>query len=240
MFQESLVESTPLLRTRNRWPFLVSVAAQAAILTLAVTIPLLHPEVLPTHALHHLDFLPPPPKQPTPPPQPVRVQPVVVTSAPIAPAMQQPVINTTRVEPFTSDGRQVEGPTIALNIGPANPAAPFSAATPAPTPHVVPAPAANTAPVSISQGVLAGYLLAPIQPQYPVIARAAHVEGTVIIQAIISKSGTIESAHVISGPSMLQSAALQAVRNARYRPYLLNQQPTEVETTFSINFHLGS
>jgi protein TonB len=83
-------------------------------------------------------------------------------------------------------------------------------------------------------------LLAPIQPLYPPIAKAAHREGTVIIHAIISKEGRIESANVVSGPAMLTGAALDAVRNAHYRPYLLNGQPTEVETTFSINFRLSS
>jgi protein TonB len=83
-------------------------------------------------------------------------------------------------------------------------------------------------------------LLAPIAPQYPAIARISHTQGTVIVQAIISKTGHIESAHVVSGPMVLQAAALQAVRDARYRPFLLNSQPTEVETTISINFRLGS
>jgi protein TonB len=95
-------------------------------------------------------------------------------------------------------------------------------------------------PTRISQGVSAGLLIAPIQPLYPPIAIAAHQQGTVMVQAIISKSGQIESAHVLSGPTMLQGAALDAVRRARYRPFLLNNEPTEVETTISINFHLGN
>ena len=102
------------------------------------------------------------------------------------------------------------------------------------------AAAASSGPLSISTGVLAGMLLAPIAPQYPAIARISHTQGTVIVQAIISKTGHIESAHVVSGPMVLQAAALQAVRDARYRPFLLNNQPTEVETTISINFRLGS
>jgi protein TonB len=83
-------------------------------------------------------------------------------------------------------------------------------------------------------------LITPIRPDYPVIARTTRTEGTVVIQAIIAKDGRIESAHVISGPPMLLSAALEAVRAARYRPYRLNGEPTEVETTISIIFHLGS
>ena len=101
-------------------------------------------------------------------------------------------------------------------------------------------PAARPGPLNISKGVAAGLLLAPITPIYPPIAKAAHQEGTVIIHAIISKAGHIESAIAESGPLMLQGAALDAVREARYRPYLLNGLPTEVETTFNINFRLSN
>lgn len=115
----------------------------------------------------------------------------------------------------------------------------FAPAAP-PAPHVVPTPTTPIGPLHISEGVLAGNLIAPIRAQYPAIARAAGVQGTVIIQATISTTGAIMNPHVVSGPLMLQPAALDAVRSAHYRPYLLNHQPTEVETTFSINFHLGS
>ena len=83
-------------------------------------------------------------------------------------------------------------------------------------------------------------LLEPIRPEYPQIAKITRTEGIVIVQAVISKTGTIESAHVVSGPAMLQGAALAAVRSAHYKPYLLNDQPTEVETTFSISFKISS
>ena len=82
-------------------------------------------------------------------------------------------------------------------------------------------------------------LISPIRPVYPAIARAAHVEGTVVVEAIISRAGTIESLHVVSGPVMLQNAALEAIREARYRPYLLNGEPTEVQTTITVNFRMG-
>ncbi len=108
-------------------------------------------------------------------------------------------------------------------------------------PHVTVAPAARSAtPPRISSGVSAGNLIAPLRPEYPSIAKAAHVEGTVVVDAIISRSGSIESARAVSGPPMLQAAALAAVRQARYRPFLLNGQPTEVQTTITINFRMGS
>jgi periplasmic protein TonB len=75
---------------------------------------------------------------------------------------------------------------------------------------------------------------------YPQIAKAAHVEGSVVVGAVISKTGSIESLHVVSGPPMLQTAAINAIRAARYRPFLLNGEPTEVQTTITVNFRLGN
>ncbi len=93
--------------------------------------------------------------------------------------------------------------------------------------------------VNISAGVAQGMLLAKITPVYPPIAKAARVSGTVILQATISKSGTIENLHVISGPAMLQQSAMDAVKQWRYKPYLLNGEPVEVETTVNVIFSLG-
>jgi periplasmic protein TonB len=93
--------------------------------------------------------------------------------------------------------------------------------------------------VNISAGVAQGMILQKTQPVYPPIAKAARVSGTVVLQAMISKSGTIENLRVISGPAMLQSAAMDAVRSWRYRPYLLNNEPVEVETTINVIFSLG-
>ena len=93
--------------------------------------------------------------------------------------------------------------------------------------------------VSISAGVMTGMLIQKTQPVYPPIAKAARVSGTVVLQATISKAGTIENLHVISGPAMLQQAAMDAVKSWRYRPYLLNNEPVEVETTVNVIFTLG-
>jgi len=60
-----------------------------------------------------------------------------------------------------------------------------------------------------------------------------------VLQAMISKSGTIENLRVVSGPALLQQAALDAVKSWRYRPYLLNNLPVEVETTVNVVFTLG-
>jgi protein TonB len=94
--------------------------------------------------------------------------------------------------------------------------------------------------VTLSTGVTEGMLLSPIRPIYPPIAKAAHVSGTVVVEAIISKAGTIESLHVVSGSPMLREAAIEAIQAARYRPYRLNGEPTEVQTTITVNFLLNS
>jgi len=99
--------------------------------------------------------------------------------------------------------------------------------------------AAPPVKVNISGGVASGYLLQKTMPMYPPIAKAARVQGTVVLQATISKTGTIEGLHVISGPAMLQQNAMDAVRSWRYRPYLLNNEPVEVETTVNVIFSLG-
>jgi protein TonB len=83
-------------------------------------------------------------------------------------------------------------------------------------------------------------LLSPMRPAYPPIAKAAGVSGTVVVEAIISKTGTIESLHVVSGPEMLRTAALDAIRAARYQPFRLNGEPIEIQTTITVNFRLGA
>jgi protein TonB len=105
--------------------------------------------------------------------------------------------------------------------------------------HATITPAAPNVPIRVPSTIVAGLLLNKTIPHYPPIAVAAHIEGTVILQATISISGTIENLRVVSGPAMLQQAALDAVSNWRYRPYLLNGKPLEVETTVNVIFTLG-
>ncbi|HEX8810860.1 MAG TPA: energy transducer TonB, partial [Terracidiphilus sp.] len=96
-----------------------------------------------------------------------------------------------------------------------------------------------TSTITVSRGVAEGMIVQRIVPDYPAIARAARLEGTVVLQATISKTGTIENLRVIDGPVMLRQAAINAVQQWRYRPYLLNGDPVEVETAINVNFTLG-
>jgi protein TonB len=93
-------------------------------------------------------------------------------------------------------------------------------------------------PLNISAGVATGMLIQKTAPVYPMIAKSARVSGTVVLQATISKTGDITNLSVLSGPPMLRQSALDAVRTWRYKPYRLNNEPTDVETTVNVIFSL--
>jgi peptidyl-prolyl cis-trans isomerase A (cyclophilin A) len=121
-------------------------------------------------------------------------------------------------------------------------AVPVAAEPPPPPPP--PPGAASAAPtdekiVNISAGVAVGNLIAKTQPIYPPDAKAQRVSGTVVLQAIIGRYGSVQQLTVVSGPQMLQQSALDAVKTWRYRPFLLNGEPVAVRTTVNIIFTLG-
>ena len=97
---------------------------------------------------------------------------------------------------------------------------------------------ALTHPLKVSHWA-EGNLIYRVQPVYPPLARQARVQGSVELRAIISRTGTIENLIVVRGHPMLSAAAIDAVRRWRYRPYLLNSQPVEVETEITVNFLLS-
>ena len=106
-------------------------------------------------------------------------------------------------------------------------------------PQVVGTAPQPTGPVRISSDKAAGMLIHKVDPEYPPEA-IARIQGTVILHAVISKEGTIERLTVVSGPPMLTGAAIDAVRQWRYRPYLLHGEPVEVETTINVNFTINT
>jgi protein TonB len=92
---------------------------------------------------------------------------------------------------------------------------------------------------AISAGVAEGMLIRRTAPVYPKFAQETHVGGTVVLKATITETGTIANVHVVSGPTILVGAAVDAVKTWRYRPYLLNNQPIQVETTIDVIFNMG-
>jgi protein TonB len=244
MFEDSLVESTSLLRHDNRWPALVSVTAQLLAAAAVLSLPLLHPETLPLARSLSATLAPPRPPAPPPPIVHLRPQPALAPRTSASAAVPQTLTSVLR-DLLHPSGPPVDAPALPIiDLGvnsPTLPAGINTAAPAGPRIHVGPPAAASASALTrISTGVSAGLLLAPIRPEYPAIARLTRTEGTVTIEATISRSGAIESAHALSGPPILQQAALDAVRHARYRPYLLNGQPTAVQTTITIHFHATS
>jgi protein TonB len=232
------------ISSTQRWTALGSLTFQLALAGLLIAIPLVRPQALPTFSTAPQLELPLPMRPPAPVVQ-------TRTAGGSATTMSVPA-----AAPQTATTQRLEFPRLGdLNAGPApafDPNLPLgmgepgggtpelSATTTESGPAVAVIRAKAPGPVKVSGGVTEGMLLAPIQPVYPAIAKAARTQGAVVMEAVISKAGRIESLRVVSGPEMLQRAALDAVQVARYRPYLLSRVPTEVQTTITVVFKLGS
>jgi periplasmic protein TonB len=104
-------------------------------------------------------------------------------------------------------------------------------------PTVAPAPP-NVRPFRTST-MLQGSLIHRVDPLYPPMARAARIQGAVVLAAVIARDGTIKNLQLISGHPLLVEAAMEAVRQWRYKPYILNGEAIEVETQITANFVLG-
>jgi protein TonB len=100
-------------------------------------------------------------------------------------------------------------------------------------------PKAAVQKLRVSSGVAQGLLLRKVDPQYPSLARQARIQGTVVLQAIIGKDGTVQNLRAISGHPMLIQSAVDAVKQWLYKPYYLNGEPIEVETQINVNFTLS-
>ena len=93
--------------------------------------------------------------------------------------------------------------------------------------------------VLVSTTQMADQILKKVPPAYPPLARQARIQGTVLLKVVINKSGDVESTQLISGHPMLAPGAIEAVKQWKYKPYLLNGEPVEVETNVTVNFTLA-
>ena len=235
MFEDSTFESTGRIQTRSRGWMIAMFLLNGSILLGLILIPLISPEALPKQVMSFLLTVPPPPVTPPPPPkEPQRTfhgSPEMVGTHLFAP----PALPTTI---WHGEGSEegAQSTLLSLDSGGTPDAATgvFSGRRPIAVvhPEVV-------GPMRLPSSLVAGLALYKAAPAYPAIARAAGVQGTVVLQAMISEEGTIENLRVVSGPVMLQQAALDAVKTWRYRPYLLNSMPVEVETTVNVVFTMG-
>lgn len=240
MFADSLLESN-LSRTHRGWTTLASFAMQTLGVAILLMLPLLYTEGLPKL---HLLSISAPIGQPRGEPPAVQQhsatrqgQSNLFHGIVVSPSSIPTVVKRISEDalPPSAEACNVCVPGGIGNGNGANSILNSVGVAPA----IVPPPPPPTAhPPRISH-MMEGNLIYRVQPVYPPLARAARIQGTVVIRAAISRSGTIENLQTLSGHPMLVPAALDAVRQWRYRPYVLNGDPVEVETQVTVNFSLS-
>lgn len=247
MFSDSLLDFGGT-RKRRAFATTTSFVFNCVAIGVMLLVPLIFTENLPKAQLLTFLIAPPPPP---PPPPPAAAVPKVVhqleTDVLSTGALRTPTKIPTKVEmikeevappPMAAGGGVVGGVPGGIAGGQLGGViGGIVNATSMATPKFVPNVPQR---VRISQGVTKGLLIHRVEPTYPPLARAARVQGEVILSAVIDTNGQITNLQLVSGHPMLVPAALAAVKEWRYKPYLLNGTPVEVETTITVIFSLTS
>ncbi|MBZ5720695.1 MAG: TonB family protein [Acidobacteriia bacterium] len=245
MFEDSLIESGGRLKTKRGATTVISFLFQFFLVGVLVLLPLLFTEALPKQQLMTFLVAPPPPPPPPPPPAAVPIK--------VVKQIQSDIVNgqlrtPTKIPEKVQMIKEEEAPPPVMSTGGVVGGVPggvpggqmggviggIISSTPVAVPRV-----ATPQRVRVSQGVSQGLLIRKVQPLYPPLARQARIQGNVVLQAEISKDGTIENLRLVSGHPMLAPAAIEAVKQWRYKPYFLNGEPVEVETQVTVIFSLS-
>ncbi|HUO34044.1 MAG TPA: energy transducer TonB [Candidatus Acidoferrum sp.] len=242
MFEDMVVSGANVKKTNTRWTVFVSTGIQAIILGILILIPLIYTEALPKAMLTTFLVAPPPPPPPPPPPAAVvHVKPVVhliQQNKLMAPTVIPKKVNIIKEEETPPD-MGVEGGVAGGIPGGSGGGVLGGIIGGAPGSNLPPPPKPSVSRIKVGGNVQAASLVRQVMPIYPPIARTAHIQGTVVLHAIIAKDGSIEELQYVSGPPLLMRSAMDAVRQWRYRPTLLNGEPVEVDTTISVVFTMG-
>jgi len=243
MFEDSLIESGNKLRTKRLSTTILSFVLQVMLIGVLILIPLIYTDALPKQQLMTFLVAPPPPPPPPPPPAAAPVKVVKVQSELVNGQLRTPtkipqkvqMIKEEEAPPDLGAGGVPGGVPGGIPGGSAGGViGGIISSQPVAVPKV-----ATPQRVRVSQGVSQGLLIKKVTPNYPPLARQARIQGTVVLQAEISKEGTIQNLQLISGHAMLAPAAIEAVKQWRYKPYLLNGEPVAVETQVVVNFSLS-
>lgn len=245
MFEDSLIESGGRLRTKRGATTLLSFVLQVFLIGILILIPLLYTEALPKQQLMTFLVAPPPPPPPPPPPAAAPIK--------VVKQIQSDIVNgqlrtPTKIPEKVQMIKEEDAPPPVMATGGVVGGVPggvpggqmggviggIISSTPVAVPRV-----ATPQRVRVSQGVSQGLLIRKVQPVYPPLARQARIQGNVVLQAEISKDGTIENLRLMSGHPMLAPSAIEAVKQWRYKPYFLNGEPVEVETQITVIFSLS-
>ena len=226
--------------SRRGWSTLASFALQSLALAGLLLLPLFYIQGLPPLPMMAALVAPAPPPAPAPAPPP-HAYPTAASNM-IGRGLMTPTsiprtianINESAPPPELPSGPGIPGSTGFP--GAVNPV--LGSISVGTNPLPLSPPVASNRPPRVSH-VMEGNLIHRVQPEYPQLARQARIQGAVVLRAVISAEGRIENLQVISGHPLLVPAAIDAVRQWRYRPYLLNDQPVEVETQITVNFTLA-
>jgi len=244
MLEHSLFESEGRTKTRKPMTVVLSVVAHVVTISLLVLIPLLQIQALPVPPVDMSLWIPriePPKSMPVFSAQPrvqkyTRPDPNLLTEPTAIPQqiryVDEPPNPPGGFAPSTGDTGLSSLLSTFVNRQP-EVEAPSLAQPPIPPPPVL----VKTAPTRISHLEQAD-LIHRVNPVYPPLAKQTRVQGIVVLEATISKDGAIESLRVVSGHPLLSQAALDAVKQWRYRPLVLNGEPTDVITTITVTFTL--
>jgi protein TonB len=249
MFADSVLEFG-VQRKRKAFATTTSFILNVLAIGIMLAIPLAFTEELPKAQL--LTFLvapPPPPPPPPPAAAAVKVVKVIQTDLLSSGALRTPTRIPQKIQmikeeeappPMPAGGGVVGGVAGGIPGGQMNGVIGGiinSTSTLAAVPKFVPVTPQR---IRISQGVTKGLLVQRMEPTYPTLAKQARVQGEVVLSAVIDTNGQIQNLQLVSGHPMLVPAAIAAVKQWRYKPYLLNGQPVEVETTITVIFNLTS
>jgi periplasmic protein TonB len=217
----------------RRWTALTSFTLQAALVAAALIFPMIHPQTLPQALLNRRLFVPTSNGE-------VRI-PSSQSGAQSHGPVVQPIVVSNNFSFHRVNYRPLGiGQPVAPDIGEVvDIGDPSSVLKTIAGTNLIPV-LRPPAPVhTIRQSVvMEGNLVHRVEPQYPMIAKQLHIQGVVILKAVISREGRIEQAETVQGQDLLSRAALEAVRQWKYRPYDLNGEPVEVETQITVNFVL--
>jgi protein TonB len=242
MFEDSLIESGNRLKTKRGRTTAFAVVLQVGIIIVMILIPLMFTEALPKAMTMTFLAAPPPPPPPPPPAAPIKVVKVVETDV-VNNQLRTPTKIPKKVEMIKEE--DTPPPQMAGVVGGVPGGVPggsmngviggIISSAPTAVPKI-----ATPQRVRVSAGVTQGLKIKNVNPVYPQMAKIARVQGPVVLAAIIGKDGSIQNLHVLSTASpLLNQAAIDAVREWRYRPYILNGEPVEVDTQITVNFTLS-
>jgi periplasmic protein TonB len=241
MFEEMVVSTSTAKKTNKPWTVVISMALQVGLLAILILIPLIYTEALPKTLMSSILLAPPPPPPPPPPPavQVVHVKPVqhlMDAGKLVAPKVIPKDIKIIKEDEAPDMGGMaggVPGGVAGGSMGGVMGGV-IGGAGAAPPP-----PKANLKRITVGGQVQAAHLVNRVQPTYPPLARQTRISGTVKLHAIIGKDGSVQQLQVVSGHPLLVQSALDAVRQWRYQPTLLNGDPVEVDTEIDVIFSLA-